>query len=88
MIRTYKQKGRFFPRTDPSLPQHLALKRDTEAWKEIKEGVEEERKKQLSPIPHSSLQAISVPGNPFLQLPLRATPHIYCRKGNGCPDLV
>ena len=72
---------------DPSVPQHLALQRDMQAWKEIKEAVEEGRKNQLSPIPHS-FQAISVPGISFLQLPLRATPHVYCRKGNGCLDLV
>lgn len=81
------KKDHFFPRTDPNLSRHLALKWDTEAWKEIKD-LEEVRKKQLSPIPHSSFQAISVPGIPFLRLPLRATPHIQWRKRNGCPEDV
>lgn len=63
------KKDHFFPRTDLSLFQHLVLKRNTEAWKEIKESLEGGRKKQLSPIPHFSFQAISVPAIPFLSCP-------------------
>lgn len=68
------KKDHFFPWADPSLSQHLVLKRNKEAWKEIKEDLEGIRKKQLSPISHSSFQVISVPAIPLLQLPLRATP--------------